>query len=77
VSSRICLVFASVFATLLRAAVVEMTTARDFPQRAGAHRRCLALSALGRDEFEVRHHPHCIVLENVAVVHPLARTIVR
>ncbi len=36
-----------------------------------------ARSAVGGDELEVRHHSHCVVLEDVAVIHPLARTIVR
>jgi hypothetical protein len=31
---------------------------------------------LGNDR-EVRHHPHRVVLKDVAVVHPLARSIVR
>jgi hypothetical protein len=39
--------------------------------------RSVRRSSLVSDDFEVGHHAHRVVLEDVAVVHPLARTIVR
>ena len=53
------------------------STAAVLGLSAGLQTRGSRSSAVGRDKLKVRHHPHCMVLEDVAVVHPLAGAIVR